>query len=455
LPTYLSAELRDRRLPGAPMLKGAQDYLKHVRMVSRNAQLFLLGGFFLGIGQATFNVMRNLYWNETGFDFPQIGDFNSAQHFGTVLMAIPTAILITRFRAKFVLVLSAVLVFAGYIGQALGQGFGQILAFSGLLGGASGVIRLSMAPLFMRSSSPKERVYLFGMHRVVRMAVGVGAMLVAGQVVAYLGAAYGLRYGYKCVLVGAGAAALLAVVPFLLIRTGELSHAEQARKFNLFKIRNKKMILKVCLPEFLVGAGAGLFIPFVNLYFEKVLGAAPDQIAAYLAAARVGMTVGFVAAPVIARRLGMLRSVVATELFSLPFLMMMAFMVEPYVVVGAYVVRQLLMNMTQPISANFAMEVVPPEEQAITNSARLLVSTGGRGLFAMAGGRIIGACGFTPAILGAAAAYVLAAVFYVVFFRNHPLYHGENAEVLVTDEATGEVSALCRCDKPEGAGDSA
>jgi predicted MFS family arabinose efflux permease len=284
------------------------------------------------------------------------------------------------------------------------------------------------------------------------MAMGVGATLVAGQVVAYLAVRYGEVLGYKYVLIAGGGAALLAVVPFLLVRTGELSHAEQNRKFNLFKIRNKKMIFKVCLPQFLIGAGAGLFIPFVNLYFKNVLGAGPEHIAAYYAIARIGMTVGFVMAPVIAKRLGMLRSVVATELLSLPFLMVMAFLVEPHVVVTAYVTRQLLMNMTQPIAANFSMEVVPPEEQAITNSMKQLVSTGGRAVFAMIGGRIIEAHGFTPAILGMVIMYLGAAASHFLFFRGHVLYRARNAEVLLADGAEGEISVVC-CDKKSEAKD--
>lgn len=414
-----------------PMFRGARDYIRHERMISRNAQLFLLGAFFLGIGQSIFMVMRNLYFEESGFDRAQIGDFNSIQLAGTVVMAIPTALLITRLSAKFVLAVSAVLAFAGYAGQAFGTGFGQVLAFSGLLGAGSGVVRLAMPPLFMRSSTPKERVYLFGMHRVVRMSIGVAAMLVAGQLVAHLAARYGSHLAsFRYVLAGGGAVTLLAVVPFLLVRTGELNHAEGHKRFSLLRIRNKKTILKVCTPEFLIGAGSGLFIPFVNLYFKSALGASPQEIAGYYAAARVTMTVGFIAAPVLARRFGMLRSVVATELFSIPFFAIMALwpFFDPSVIVLAYIARQSLMNMTQPTSSNFAMEVVPPQEQAITNSIKLLVWTGGRALFAMFGGRIIQAYGFTPAILGTAAMYLGAALFYISFFRKHPLYGDTRAQ---------------------------
>jgi MFS family permease len=209
-------------------------------MVSRNAQLFLLGGFFLGIGQASFNSMANLYFEELGFSRSQIGGFRSVQTLGIVLMAIPTALLITRFRAKTILTLSTVLAAAGYLGQAFGQNFGIILAFCGLVGASTGVVRLAMAPLFMRSSSTKERVYLFGMHRVVRMIIAVGATLLAGKLIVNFGIYYGSQVmGYRYVLAGAGLLSLLGAIPFLLVRTEELTGAEEQKKFNLFKIRKK------------------------------------------------------------------------------------------------------------------------------------------------------------------------------------------------------------------------
>jgi len=144
-------------LPGK-IIRGVGDYVAHIRMVSRNAQLFLLGTFFLGISQAAFFSMANLYFEEMEFTRTQIGAFRSVRQLGVVLMAIPTAFLITRLPVKFVLTVSAVLSAVGYMGQAFGQGFWIILGFAGLLGSGAGVINLSMAPLFMRSSSKKERM---------------------------------------------------------------------------------------------------------------------------------------------------------------------------------------------------------------------------------------------------------------------------------------------------------
>ena len=153
-----------------------------------------------------------------------------------------------------------------------------------------------------------------------KMAVAVGATLLAGTFIAYLGFYYNSTIlGYRYVLAFAALFSFLAVIPFLMVRTSELSHSDEQRKFNIFKIKNKLTIIKVCTPEFLIGAGAGLFIPFVNLYFKDVLNAGPKDVANYMSIARFTMLIGFVIAPLVAKRLGLLRSVVATELLSIPF----------------------------------------------------------------------------------------------------------------------------------------
>jgi predicted MFS family arabinose efflux permease len=192
-------------------------------------------------------------------------------------------------------------------------------------------------------------------------------------------------------------------------------------------------------------------VPFVNLYFKDSLGAGPAQVATYMSIARFAMVIGFIAAPLVARRFGMLRSVVVTELISIPFLIVMAMWdyFGFYMIIAAYVARQSLMNMTQPLAANFALEVVPPREQAITNSMRMLAGNAGRAVFALIGGIIIDRYGFKPAILGMAVFYLAAAVSYILFFRKHKFYQSQISEEPVhehTQEEENQGSCEGKCE---------
>jgi len=413
------------------MREGLREYIRHVRMISRNAQLFLLGGFCAALTGSVALSLRNLYFEEIGFTRDKIAYFASMELLGIVLVAIPTALIITRIRPKIAFPVAALLIFAGNIGQLTSCSFWQILAWNAVLGVAGGFISLSMAPLYMRSSSPAERSYVFGLHYALPTAVGVGMTLLAGQIEKLLtgGFLVSSASGLRWVLIGSCGGVLIAVIPYLLIRDSELSNADEVKSFRITKIRNKAAILKVCIPEFLIGAGSGLFIPFVNLYFKTRLGASPSEVSNYYAAGRAATMVGYFIAPIVAKRLGLLRSIVMTELLSLPFLIALALLFNPYVVISAYVVRQTLMNISNPNASNFAMEIMPPEEQAIANSIKLLVWNGGRALFAVFAGWMLNGVkdGFRYTLIGTAVLYFAAAVAFILLFRKHPLYHAPEA----------------------------
>ncbi|MHC4660237.1 MAG: MFS transporter [Planctomycetota bacterium] len=422
------------------MLEGFKDYIRHERMFSRNARLFMLAAFFLGITPAVFQAFRNLYFEEVGFSRADIGEFTSIQQIGPAFFAIPAALILSRFKPRFTLAIAVILRFVGFVGQVYGHGYGQILAASGVLGIATGFIQLSWPPMFMRSSTPKERVYVFGLHRVVQMTIGVGVMLLAGQFIGLLAEPFGKVLGYRYVLLAGALATLFAVIPYLLIRDSELSNAREIRKFRLSQIRNKKVILKICIPHLLIGAGSGLFVNYLNLYFKDRLHATPEEIGFYYAIGRATTVVGFIFAPLLAKKLGLLRSVVATEFLSLPFLIALGIFYDPFIVIIAFITRQALMNMTHSCAANFAMEVVPPEQQAITNSFRQMSWFISRSVFAFIGGQILHhfhGTGYEFTIIFSAAPvlYLAAVVSYFIFFRRHRLFKAGSAETESAAEA--------------------
>ena len=98
----------------------------------------------------------------------------------------------------------------------------------------------------------------------------------------------------------------------------------------------------------LIGTGAGLIVPFFNVYFNKTLQAGPDQIGIIFSLAQASMVVGAAVVPYIAARFGKVKTVSLTYLLSLPFLLLLAFTTNLYLAGGAYILRMLFMNMSSP-----------------------------------------------------------------------------------------------------------
>jgi MFS family permease len=150
-----------------------KDYLHHVRLFSPNARKFLVGSFFMGFGFSVFWLLLNLYLKQVGFEEGRIGSIISASSVGTVLIAVPAAILIDRFRIKHILMIAAVINGSALMTQAMSTTIWSLRAMSMISGAMWTVHFIAASPFFMRNSSPEERPYLFG----INMALSTLVML--------------------------------------------------------------------------------------------------------------------------------------------------------------------------------------------------------------------------------------------------------------------------------------
>ena len=92
---------------------GIVSYLTILRMFSRNARLYLIGSFLMGVNFHVFQLLLNLYLKELGFVESQIGLFISARALGATLLAIPVAIILSRVKLK-PLLLTGCIIMAGF-----------------------------------------------------------------------------------------------------------------------------------------------------------------------------------------------------------------------------------------------------------------------------------------------------------------------------------------------------
>jgi MFS family permease len=398
------------------------DYWGHLKLLSRNARLFLVGIFFVGINWGVFWVLLNLYFKELGFGEDLIGQVLSFTAWGMALVSVPAALIIPRVSIKKILVFSVVLAGFFYLLQATLVARTELLAASLLLGMSATVARVAAAPFMMRNSTPKERTYLFSLHFGIYLVAGIVGSLGGGQLPGLfsdLGVSGALAFRYALyVSVGLG---FLSVIPFLMIKQPKTSdrHSRSGPTWDRkFLAERGALLFKLCFPFFIVGLGAGFVIPFLNLYFRDRFGVPTGTIGTYFAIQQVSMLGGILSGPVLSKRFGMIKTVVFTQLASIPFMLVLAFTYYLPAAVGAFVFRASLMNMGQPISTNFAMEKVTEKEQALTNALLMLSWTGSWAISANLGGKLIEAYAFTPPLLITVGLYMLSSILYYIFFSS-------------------------------------
>lgn len=391
------------------------EYLHNLRSFSRNARLFLIGTFFMGMGFSGFMLLFNLYLREFGFLEGRIGNIISAGTLGIVIMAIPASIILRRFPVKRILIMVTPIAVFSYLVQVTAPYYYIIIA-GGLLGGfASVFFRVAAAPFFMRNSTPKERPYLFSFQFAISLVAGIIGNLAGGFLPGAI-EMYGFvpLLAYRYTLYIFGGLVLVAIVPYLLIQEKPAAPTEERLRLS----GSRLIILKLFVPNLVVGLGAGLSIPFLNLYFKQVFETPTNLIGIFYSGQQLLMIVGLLLAPVIAERIGKIRTVVFSQLVSIPFLIALGITHDLTLAVIAFLVRATLMNMAQPLFTNFAMEKVTHEQQPFMSALLVIAWTAGWGVSASFGGYLIERFSYTVPFFTTSACYLVSTYLIFTFFSK-------------------------------------
>jgi MFS family permease len=383
-----------------------------------NTRRFLAGMFLMGLGQGALAVHLNLYLRSTGFGPADIARVVSAGSLGVVVASIPSAVWVDRWPPGRIFVLSA----TGFSASSLLMLFFPdpwvLVVLSFLTGVLFTVHWVAEGPFFMRNEGPGHRTELFGLAAALESVAVILSASGTGFLAGWMGGRLGSEAaGLRTAIAAASVLGLLAVVPYARIRTAPSPGPPPSWRTHLVS-RQSGLLFRLTLPTFLIGLGAGLTIPFLNLYFRDRFGKDPSDIGVYFAVAQVLTTAGFVAGPALARRFTHVRTVVVTVLLSIPFFLLLAVTGNLWVAVGAFWMRGALMNMNGPVATAFAMEVVPPDQQAVTNSLRTFAWNASWMISTAWGGWLIERHGYAPGMFATMGLYFLAAVLFWGFFRG-------------------------------------
>jgi len=185
----------------------------------------------------------------------------------------------------------------------------------------------------------------------------------------------------------------------------------------------------------LIGAGAGLVIPFMNLYFAQRFHCSSAQIGSFYSVAQVLTAAAAMLGPALARRFGKLRTSVVAQLASLPFLVTLGVENRLSVAVAAFLARATLMQASTPLLNTFIMEALPAKLRATATGMINLLWNVGWAVSATLAGAAIERWGYGPTFATTATLYASAALYFYLSFRGS--HEGGEAPRL-TQEVSGQ-----------------
>ncbi len=397
------------------------NYLDRVRAFQPNARLYLTSVILTGAAMGVYRLLFNFYVLSLGYDEALLGTLITTSSLTALLSALPMGYLVDNIGHKTALVIGT---------AVLGLAVGVMVVFPSaltfvlmniVLGLAQSLTGVTMGPFLMENSGEKERTYLFSFTSGLQMASAFFGNWVGGYLPTWIGSLQGSAPTSPSAYGGALAAIAIAgsvgILPLLFLRPVRLARDKRSVFAPLAYFgQHSRLLGKLILPMLVTSLGAGLIMPFMNVFFRNVHHQPDPVIGAMFAWGSLAMGVGLLIAPPLADRFGKIQLVVITQALSIPFLVLLGFAPWFAVSAAAYYIRLTLMNMSLPVYQTFVMEKVEPSARATVASLVSMANNVGWAFSPQISGWIQVNYGFQPAFAATLALYILSIFLYWRFF---------------------------------------
>jgi MFS family permease len=402
-------------------------YWTAISHLGTNMRLLLAGAALLGLGNGIFMTFFNLYLKQGGLGEAFLGRLNSLGTLGSLALAIPAGLLVTRLGSRKSLVLSCALI------AVLGALQANVLAPALLVVLQIGISASTMLygatynPEMMRSTDPEDRQVAFSLAFTTGTVMSVVASVVGG-LLPRLFARFGASpvTGLRLTLVVGAALVLASTAVFIRLREYHDGSSDQAAAPCSVQSEPevtsswKRFAFRYAVVNVIIGFGAGLSIPYLNLYFTDRFHASTVVVGNLFAMSNVVLTVGVLLAPWLVRRAGLLRTIGVTVGGSLVFLVIMAFTHNIIIAALAFWMRAGLMMCSTPVTDKFCLELVPPDKRSVAHNIFQMAWTGSWAVSTALGGWLIQKTGFALPMVLTATVYGIYLAVFILSFRHHP-----------------------------------
>lgn len=408
------------------MTFSAQGIIRHYGLENKAIIRFFMASFLVQSTMGALNVVLNLYLLEVGLGEDFIGMLQSVKLFTTGLVCIPAGVICARWGVRRTLLLGSTALGIGVLIYSLTTSPWLLFAGGILIGTAQAIKAVSVPPFLVENSSPRIRQNLFSLNFSLMMFANMAGNAVSGYLPVFWNNA---RAGYAGTLQIYGLMALLSVLPLALIASGQPGVQVNRRKllqgFQL--VWRDRSIARLLLCHAMIGFGAGLIVPLFNIFMSNKLGASSGEIGIVMSAGQIATALGGLLVPLVVARLGKIATLVTLRLSSIPFLILIANLTNIYGVGGAFLMRTALMNMTNPVESNFAMDLAG-ERRVEMSSLLSTMDTFTRGISVLVSGWLMSRVSYSLPYYFTCALYCSTLVLYWVWFSGLEKRRGHGAE---------------------------
>ncbi|MGE5643599.1 MAG: MFS transporter, partial [Byssovorax cruenta] len=249
-------------------------YIQPMRTFQRDARLFLWMTVINGIILSGWQLFFNIYMLQSGFTREFLGIINSLPSLTALLLGIPIGRLSDRMGRKQAIIIGILGSGLTFLGQVTFKQPVVIIIMAALTGIFNMFVIVSTSPLMMKLSDEKNRTLLFSLNYGLQTLAGAVGSLFAGQLPAlfesFLDVGKSNAVAYQVVLIMMVLLGTTALIPLWKMTeppTSEPSPESGSRRAGLLSGLTR-MTVKLATPNFLIGVGAAILIPYMNVFFK-------------------------------------------------------------------------------------------------------------------------------------------------------------------------------------------
>jgi MFS family permease len=394
---------------------------------SEEAPRLIAARMVRSFGDGLVSVLLPSYLVALGFDAVQIGAVATATLLGSAALTLAVGLRAHRYEARPLLFGASALMLLTGLGFAA-FGFGKLALFLPLLvvaavgtmnptAGDVSVFQPIEQSLLAHAADPRDHAAVFARSNVAgAMMSGLGALSSAAPSVLarWLGISLLDAMSWAFVVYALAGLVAFALYAGLPRRVG----VEEAPRAPLMKSRRIVLTLSAL---FTLDSFAGGFVVSSLLalwLFQRFQFSLADA-ATFFFATSLLSGASQLLSPVLARRIGLIPTMVFTHLPANVFLMLAAFMPNAQLAVLFLLLRMSLASMDVPARQAFVMAAVPPEERAAAASVTNVPRSLGTGLAPLISGYLLAASDFGWPLLIAGGLKVLYDLLLLKGYRDH------------------------------------
>ena len=350
-------------------------YWQRMREFSANARLLIASSVIRSFGGGVSSTILNLYLLSLGYNKTFLGGFMAINAFVMAFACLVVGPYVTRVGTKNAIILACLISVVIAIPQVASPTVPVLLITQALGGLQSALMWVASSPFIAENSTPHERTHLFGASQSFGIVSSFAGNLLAGYLPGWIALRLLLPQdsppSFELALIAYIIPLVVGILPLLFVHAPESGtpivrkqEAPLSQSVVAEPPGSKTIVGEFFLVSLLIGLGAGFVVPYFTVLFWQFYDLPTQVVGIVQGLSSLTMAAGIFLSPALSTRIGKVRAVVVCQAISLPFLVTIAIIVNPFVAVVCYIVRNMMMNAATPVDNTLRMELVPKNWRA-------------------------------------------------------------------------------------------